>query len=497
MFQYSKDDVEWGSHFGDGQGLVLEQLQELFEDAILPFEKRNLVNLDERGRFSINDVSLPFSALPYVFQNAYSCRSTSTENREELKQYDITINDEKFSYVKHGDGTREFLKNDRRHCAHGPAVSNANTGEWQYFLNGKLHCTSGPAVVSANGRKQYALFGRVLSLEEFVENNPFSTITACMRGQHMYIITYWDDYAVVDGLDGTKVLLKKSSLGSGPNEFLTELIARPLRDYRVIRFINVGSVLKPIHDYTKSIGDWQYTNSPDAAALTSPEQKVSLAFDKETRRLIFESKNKEDPIRYKINLSFETSPKVGSLTNLIEYEDNSSGAEMLQINLIRDFQEGDHNQTKGDSSMANTTENPGRFGQVTDGMKTGLKRGTIKVTSGKAAEAIAQHLPLNDSIPMEKLTQLVLLIASAEVVERAPDNVANRVGLTPERRTSYGEMSRTLGGEILGRDAVQLFSKLAPMLLENLQGLSAEDIAEVADHFEVQENIGVPVEAAM
>lgn len=151
-------------------------------------------------------------------------------------------------------------------------------------------------------------------------------------------------------------------------------------------------------------------------------------------------------------------------------------------------------KTRGDK-MSTEEKGDSRLSQLSGGLTTGLKKGTAKIVSGKAAAALAKHLPMNDQFPMEKLSQLVMLIGAGEIVERAPDGAASKVGLTKERRDAIGEMTRQLSGEILGRDAVALFSKLAPMLLDGISNISAEDINDVVNHAQVEKEERVPAVA--
>lgn len=162
----------------------------------------------------------------------------------------------------------------------------------------------------------------------------------------------------------------------------------------------------------------------------------------------------------------------------------------VKITLLTDQKEG--LTTKGDNMSGETKES--RMSQVGNGIKTGATKGAAKIVTEKVAGSIAEHIPLNEKMPMDKLVQFVLLVMSAELVERAPDGAASKVGLNQNRRYAFGEMTRSLGGEVLGRDATKLFAGVAPMLLDGIQNLTADDINEVTGSLEVDEMATAPAE---
>ena len=159
-----------------------------------------------------------------------------------------------------------------------------------------------------------------------------------------------------------------------------------------------------------------------------------------------------------------------SLKDKIEQE---KGAKM-NVKFIRP---GASNSNAGDS----------RKDQIFSGAKLGAKKGVIRVASEKASAALASHLPMSDSIAMKRLVQLSLLLVSAELVERLPGGVGDKIGLDQSRRESFSGLSRFVSGEVLGRDAVNIVTTLAPTLLDALKQLSTSDIAEAAQSMTVQE----------
>ena len=120
-----------------------------------------------------------------------------------------------------------------------------------------------------------------------------------------------------------------------------------------------------------------------------------------------------------------------------------------------------------------------RFKQVTFGAKLGLQKAALRIGSQKVAEKIVEAASPVDNVVVQRIVQLALLFGTAELAERLPNGAASKIGLTEDRREGYGGLARYVAGETLGRDAVEIVSFVAPMLLEKLQGISAEEIAEL------------------
>ena len=85
------------------------------------------------------------------------------------------------------------------------------------------------------------------------------------------------------------------------------------------------------------------------------------------------------------------------------------------------------------------------------------------------------------------LVQLMILLTSAELVERLPNSVGDKIGLSEDRRESFGGLSRFVSGEILGTKAVDIVTDLAPTLLDALRTMSATDIQSAAQTMVVEE----------
>jgi hypothetical protein len=134
---------------------------------------------------------------------------------------------------------------------------------------------------------------------------------------------------------------------------------------------------------------------------------------------------------------------------------------------------------KHGEAKAATTDS--RRKQVFSGAKVGMQKAALRIGSKKVAEKIVEAVAPTDNVVFEKIAQLALLLGSAELAERLPDGPASKVGLTEARRANFGGMARYLAGETLGRDAVSIVDFVAPLLLDKLQGITAQEISELTE----------------
>jgi hypothetical protein len=150
--------------------------------------------------------------------------------------------------------------------------------------------------------------------------------------------------------------------------------------------------------------------------------------------------------------------------------------------------------TKHGEAAAATSDS--RVRQVTAGAKLGLQKAALRVGSQKVAEKIVEVASPADNVVVQRIVQLALLLGTAELAERLPDGAASKVGFTEQRREGYGGLARYVAGETLGRDAVDIVSFVAPMLLDKLQGISAEEISELTSDAEEFERLESQVAAS-
>lgn len=125
-----------------------------------------------------------------------------------------------------------------------------------------------------------------------------------------------------------------------------------------------------------------------------------------------------------------------------------------------------------------------RLRQIGEGFKAGGKKGVVRAGTRKLASKLTEMVDLKDNLVADKFAQLALLLGSAEIVERLPSGVSAKVGLDADRREHVGGLFRFVAGENLGRDALELASIIAPILLDKLQGVSTEDLLEMAEEAE-------------
>ena len=62
------------------------------------------------------------------------------------------------SRIAFPDGKVVIIKNGKRHCANGPAVSGRDGQEW--YWKGKLHRENGPAVIRTTGYQAWYRHGK-------------------------------------------------------------------------------------------------------------------------------------------------------------------------------------------------------------------------------------------------------------------------------------------------------------------------------------------------
>lgn len=675
---------------------ILTIIDDLCDPNTLPSIRRKRITTDEFGKICVDNKQIPYECLPYFFEKTYSIKTinplTSTKADFCGIKYDIIIYDKIYSYMDHTSGAKQFLKDKQLHCQVGPADISADGKYKAYYAEGILHRVDGPAIVGPDDKTSaYALYGQKLSLYDFIQANKDASTSIGHRGEASYTITYWRDYAAVLGLDGTKVLLKKSNIRLNADTFLLELISRPLKNYEVMSYTHLSKQISPIYNFIRASGPWIYDTDAQKSRLLvkEPSVKTNLTFDKEYYNLSLETNEIGPDNELNIDLGFINNkeifphifikrdklgkkhcadgPAVRTMSgkeyyyiygvlltkeefetkrhdvdkniyywtnnfnelsnpsiacpaeihpngakyhyldgklhndifpsiempgedfvlnryfifgnevspdefihyrwvdkeisfidekNLLHREDGpahirfnengemikkyfyhgkllNSNEQMIEYCLNKKNINQDKGldsvevklklknpipksaiktysvKTKGEPMNVKTIKagqtgsdaSDTRMQQVGSGAKLGLKKGALKITSEKAAQALSTVLPIPQSVPTERLVQLILLIGAGEIVDRLPDGLASKVGLNSDRRTEFSGVARYVSGEILGRDAVNIVHSFAPMLLDAVRQMSAEDIAdlvedqqtiEAANH-EIEEEITFPI----
>jgi hypothetical protein len=673
--------IKWDWLTNKKYSIVLDEIRRMVEPGVLPSERREKISLVD-GQISICNLPVPHEMLPYFFENTYSIKTLSSSKYSEKHpfsgtKYDLYIGNNLYSYVSHDDETIQFLKNGENHCTSGPAwISKDKTVKYHY-LDGKLHNLNGAAERVGN-KKTYAINGEKLSLLDFVLSNPKSERKTEIRGSEFYSIAYLKQHAALTGLDNTKALLKKTDESPNIDNFLLELIGNPMPGFRVINYSNISSRLQPLYEFIKNSGPWDYDTNKFETRISLHHTGTYLAFNKETKVLVFNSNEFESHRRMEFDLSFEggipnqfpniyvkydalgrkhnaegpairyntghedyyihgthvsrqefeskihdqtqnmyywvndknryhspstacpaiihsdgsrkyyfdgllhsdtfpaisipgydnriseyyiygnkiTREEFGNYSwgnKTITFTDSNNlfhregGPAIINFNIDGDtvsryFQHGKLHRDngpaifdsktqsgefwengiksideelfevevklkqknpiarsdikvvnlKGDTTMSIKTIKAGQAGsEVTDtrtqqlisGGKLGLKKGALKVTSAKVASALAGVIPMPEMVPKEKLVQLILLLGTAEIIDRLPDGMSSKVGFDSSKRAEFSGLARFISGETLGRDSVEIISGLAPILMDAIQKFSAAEITDLTNNY--------------
>jgi len=270
-------------------------LKDLFSSGLLPYEKKVLASINENGLLVVGGEIIPFELLPYVFKNLYQVKvfNTSVSNASfDGNKYSLDIGENTYCFLEHANGTYEYLKNNKYHCVSGPAYSNPSKGIFKYFANGKLHRLDGPSLIELESKQEfYYLFGEKLVLHEYIARNPNSSTTVGFRENKPYSVTKLDDFALVEGVDGTVALMQKTER-EGIDNFLVELVARPLKGFEVFYYPHLGESIANIHGLIAA--DWsQWSYDYDVAGssllFNDIDAKIRLTFDRKSKQMLFES----------------------------------------------------------------------------------------------------------------------------------------------------------------------------------------------------------------
>lgn len=260
--------------------------------------------------------------------------------------------------------------------------------------------------------------------------------------------------------------------------------------------VNIENVLKSYYINGSMLSEEEHSNS---SKLYSSAETISKDYiDLWKQESYLTNNNNKTENRELINLSEKSMP---TYTNVNLKDDRQTKfEEALKRVKVRKASavtyEGERMEVKTlKHGEAKATTADSRFRQVASGTKLGLQKAALRIGSQKAAEKIVETASPTDNVVVQRIVQLALLLGTAELAERLPDGAASKVGLNEERRQGYGGLARYVAGETLGRDAVDIVSFVAPMLLENLQGISAEDITDLTQDAEEVERLEAQTQA--
>lgn len=124
--------------------------------------------------------------------------------------------------------------------------------------------------------------------------------------------------------------------------------------------------------------------------------------------------------------------------------------------------------------------------QLFNGFKLGFKKGVVNNTSKLAAEKLVEMTPFADNKMVERFAQICLTLGTAELIERMPDGMANKLGITEESRKNNAHLLRYTAGDGIGRDLVDLVADLLPLFTDAIKMLSESEIADLTADLEQQ-----------
>lgn len=318
MFELFPHNFKWELVLDDNIYLVFDKIRDAFEKSTK--EGREKISLNEDGAILFDGKIVPYEILPVLFSYAFDVKTINElyldKNRPPGIRYDIQVGADKLTYVVNQDNTEEFLVNNRLHCMAGPARFNERKELKEYYRNGLLHRLDGPAKILGKS-KIYSLEDEKLTLFDFVRKNPNSTLFIGLRGEKTYRISRWKEYAAIEGIDGTRALLKKGE--EGIDNFLISMVANNLPDYKVIYYTKIGEDLKPVYDLI-SHSNWSLDNSTkDEIEISSKKSYIDrLKFNIKNKEILISSSSDKTSYKKKITYDEEHTYKPHSLIEKLD-----------------------------------------------------------------------------------------------------------------------------------------------------------------------------------
>lgn len=124
--------------------------------------------------------------------------------------------------------------------------------------------------------------------------------------------------------------------------------------------------------------------------------------------------------------------------------------------------------------------------QLVNGFKFGFKKGVVNNASKHLAEKLVALTPMRDSKVMERFIQICFLLGSAELIERMPDGMADKLRLSEDARLNSASMLRYVSGDNIGRDLVDVASDILPVFAEIVANMTSEELADLTKDLEEQ-----------
>ena len=259
-------------------------------------EKRKRLSVGNQDRILFNGEEVPYAELPTVFRKFSDYKILEKRNGPiPYVTYILYIDNKKFTYRKFESGDYDFYVDDKVHCANVPAVKRIieDRDEFYYYSHGTLNRLDGPAIIRETG-DVFCLNGETLNIYQFIERNPLCRSEIGTRGDANYTIHRAGDYAVVEGLDGTRILLQKdSSAQPSLNDLILELVAHRIPGYKVVGYGRFGHMAQPVYNYLSSdSGNWKIKISARKIRVTYSADDgtyVILSYFKRSNKLYLDT----------------------------------------------------------------------------------------------------------------------------------------------------------------------------------------------------------------
>jgi hypothetical protein len=127
-----------------------------------------------------------------------------------------------------------------------------------------------------------------------------------------------------------------------------------------------------------------------------------------------------------------------------------------------------------------------RTDQLVTGFKFGFKKGVVNNASKLIAEKLVGMTPMADNKLLERFVQVCFLLGSAELIQRMPEGMGEKMKMDEEFRLNTAQLLRYVSGDNIGRDLVDLAADVIPMFAEALQDMTSEELADLTTDLESQ-----------
>lgn len=370
-------------------------------------------------------------------------------------------------------------------------------GTLYFYNNGRFHRESGPAVVNIfdKASNSYWLHGVNISAEEFSKYDHFSrriefrdNFGLLHREQKPAVIEFTEEgpvsYFYTHGVKAFAIKNKKADSkmeaaqmsGTASNSRVAKVrkISMDLADSATnvsvapVKYLeltaeeaaSVERLFKKNISYLEKYAPEIHKTAAQIQAKREAAQKKEAA-----EKAKYESKSEENVEEVKKHMTDAIKEMmVKELKN--QLEDSTVAVETKKI--IR---------SAPDLSGS-------KVSQLKNGFVFGFKKQVIHNSSHLLAEKVIDLTPMKGNQWSERALQICFLLGLAEIIERMPEGMAERLKLTEDARLNFSSICRYISGESMGRDLVDIATNVLPHITEILKGVTTEELSEMADEFE-------------